>query len=97
LKRFTDRKDLFTAHANELLHMAANNESANFEEIIQVLMTDFGADPNGIVDGKTPLFCCEIYENIENLLAAGADPFVEIDGRLFFEREVFPKSREREG
>ncbi len=47
-----------------------------------------GLDPNGLVDGKSPLFV-SVFLSTELLLIKDANPFIECDGALFYERDSF--------
>ncbi len=47
------RSDLTKLHANELLHLACES---NLTEIVKMLVTEFNANINSIIDGKPALF-----------------------------------------
>ena len=71
--------------ADELLHTAVKED--NHESICELLNFRH-ADPNFLVNGKTPLFFAS-PKAAEALLNEGADPAVECDGLLFYERQDF--------
>ncbi len=83
------RADLIKSHANELLHIAVK---ADQKKQYDILIHEFNADPNYLIDSKTPLFFAKL-NLIKCLLKNGADPFIECDGYLFYERDDFYEQR----
>ena len=84
--KFVDSKrNVISEHVNELLHLAVQ---AGLLQTSIDLITGFRADPNCLINGKTPLFHAK-YDLVHILLKKGADPFVECDGFKFFERADF--------
>ena len=79
------RTKLIEQHANELLYLSVRENSFVFA---RTLLEEFKADPNCICNGKAPLFVAH-DKLIHLLLSNGADPFLELDGLKFFEREDF--------
>ena len=83
---------IINENENELLHLAVESSNLNW---IEILIRDYHADPNAIIDGLTPLFkvhstpLVELKFNrdhaanssriIDFLLKSGADPLIEVD------------------
>ncbi len=78
-------QDLIRLHANDLFHFVAKKSNSG-HALVDQLISDYGADPNCLIDGKTPLFVASLGA-MKSLIQHRSDPFLKIDGLLVFERE----------
>ncbi len=75
------RSDLTKLHANELFHLACES---NLTEVVKMLVTEFNANFNSIIDGK-PALIKTPGQYLETLFKLGANPQIQVNGFFFYE------------